>query len=49
MKERYVFTVAGFGQMSCGTQHALVLIHHSRQSAVCYEKCVIMRGQFCTL
>lgn len=36
-------------KMSCGTQHAVVLIHHSRQSAVCYEKRVIMRGQFYTL
>jgi hypothetical protein len=36
-------------KMSCWTQHAVVLIHHSRQSAVCYEKCIIMRGQFCTL
>lgn len=34
-------------KVSCWTQHAVVLIH-SRQSAVCYEKCIIMRGQFCT-
>jgi hypothetical protein len=36
-------------KISCGTQRAVVLIYHSRQSAVWYEKCVIMGGQFCTL
>jgi hypothetical protein len=35
-------------KVSCGTRLAVVLIHHSRQSAVFYEKCLIMRGQFCT-
>jgi hypothetical protein len=32
--------------MFCGTQHALVLIHRSRQSAVCYEKCYLWEDSF---